>query len=290
MIKIENLVKKYQSVVAVDHLNLEVPKGQLFGFLGPNGAGKTTTIKLLMGLLKPSNGSITINGLNIHEDPVQAKAMVGYIPDRPYIYEKLTGMEYLEFIADLYSLEKNIVRSRATKFLEFFDLKDHANELIEGYSHGMKQKLIISGALIHAPQVVIVDEPMVGLDPRGARQVKDLFRDLCQEGTTLFMSTHSLGIAEAMCHRVGIILKGKILAIGSVEDLRNQAQQEHGDLEEIFLKLTGDNDMQSLVESLKSLIISSSGIFQGFIPFNRTSTSNSSSPRLRRSKTRSFRL
>jgi ABC-2 type transport system ATP-binding protein len=252
VIKIENLVKKYQSVVAVDHLNLEVPKGQLFGFLGPNGAGKTTTIKLLMGLLKPSNGTITINGLNIHEDPVKAKAMVGYIPDRPYIYEKLTGMEYLEFIADLYSLEKEVVRPRAMKFLEFFDLKESANELIEGYSHGMKQKLIISGALIHTPKIVVVDEPMVGLDPRGARQVKDLFRDLCQEGTTLFMSTHSLGIAEAMCHRVGIILKGKMIADGSVEDLRNQAQQEHGDLEEIFLKLTGDNDMQSLIESLKA--------------------------------------
>jgi ABC-2 type transport system ATP-binding protein len=252
VIKIENLVKKYQSVVAVDHLNLEVPKGQLFGFLGPNGAGKTTTIKLLMGLLKPSNGTITINGLNIHEDPVKAKAMVGYIPDRPYIYEKLTGMEYLEFIADLYSLEKEVVRPRAMKFLEFFDLKESANELIEGYSHGMKQKLIISGALIHTPKIVVVDEPMVGLDPRGARQVKDLFRDLCKEGTTLFMSTHSLGIAEAMCHRVGIILKGKMIADGSVEDLRNQAQQEHGDLEEIFLKLTGDNDMQSLIESLKA--------------------------------------
>lgn len=252
MIKIENLVKKYQSVVAVDQLNLEIPKGQLFGFLGPNGAGKTTTIKLLMGLLKPTDGSITLNGLNIHEDPVKAKAMVGYIPDRPYIYEKLTGMEYLEFIADLYSIEKKIVRSRALKFLEFFDLKEYANELIEGYSHGMKQKLIISGALIHSPEIVVVDEPMVGLDPRGARQVKDLFRDLCKEGTTLFMSTHSLGIAEAMCHRVGIILKGRMMAVGSVADLRKQAQQEHGDLEEIFLKLTGDNDMQSLIESLKA--------------------------------------
>ncbi|GJL77040.1 MAG: ABC transporter [Nitrospinaceae bacterium] len=251
MIQVQNLVKTYQSVLAVDHLNLEIPEGQLFGFLGPNGAGKTTTIKLLMGLLKPTSGSITIGGVNIHEDPVKAKAMVGYIPDRPYIYEKLTGMEYLEFIADLYSVDKTLVPSRAMKFLEFFDLKDFAHELIEGYSHGMKQKLIISGALIHTPKVVVVDEPMVGLDPRGARQVKDLFRDLCREGTTLFMSTHSLGIAEAMCHRVGIILKGRMMAVGSMEDLRKQAQQEHGDLEEIFLKLTGDHDMQSLIESLK---------------------------------------
>ncbi|VAX31568.1 Efflux ABC transporter, ATP-binding protein [hydrothermal vent metagenome] len=251
VIKIENLVKKYQSLVAVDGLNLEIPKGQLFGFLGPNGAGKTTTIKLLMGLLKPTGGSISIGGVNIHEDPVQAKAMVGYIPDRPYVYNKLTGMEYLEFIGDLFSMEKQLVSSRAKKFLEFFDLKDFAHELIEGYSHGMKQKLIISGALIHAPKVVVVDEPMVGLDPRGARQVKNLFRDLCREGTTVFMSTHSLGIAEAMCHRVGIILKGKMIAVGSVDDLRFQAEHDNSDLEEIFLKLTGDNDMQSLVESLK---------------------------------------
>ena len=244
-------MKKYQSLLAVDGLNLEIPKGQLFGFLGPNGAGKTTTIKLLMGLLKPTSGSISIGGVNIHEDPVQAKAMVGYIPDRPYIYNKLTGMEYLEFIADLFSMEKQLVQSRARKFMEFFDLKDFADELIEGYSHGMKQKLIISGALIHAPKVVIVDEPMVGLDPRGARQVKNLFRDLCREGTTVFMSTHSLGIAEAMCHRVGIILKGKMIAVGSVDDLRYQAEHDNSDLEEIFLKLTGDNDMQSLVDSLK---------------------------------------
>jgi ABC-2 type transport system ATP-binding protein len=251
VIKIENLVKKYQSLAAVDGLSLEIPKGQLFGFLGPNGAGKTTTIKLLMGLLKPTGGSISIGGVNIHEDPVKAKAMVGYIPDRPYIYNKLTGMEYLEFIGDLFSMEKQLVNSRAAKFLEFFDLKDFAHELIESYSHGMKQKLIISGALIHAPKVVVVDEPMVGLDPRGARQVKNLFRDLCQEGTTVFMSTHSLGIAEAMCHRVGIILKGKMIAVGSVDDLRSQAEHDHSDLEEIFLKLTGDNDMQSLVDSLK---------------------------------------
>ena len=252
MIKIENLVKKYQSLLAVDGLDLDIPKGQLFGFLGPNGAGKTTTIKLLMGLLKPTSGSISIGGVNVHDDPVRAKAMVGYIPDRPYIYNKLTGMEYLEFIADLYSMERPLARSRATKFLEFFGLNDFAHELIEGYSHGMKQKLIISGALIHAPKVLIVDEPMVGLDPRGARQVKDLFRDLCREGITVFMSTHSLGIAEAMCHRVGIILKGKMVAEGSVEDLRQKAEQDQGDLEEIFLKLTGDNDMQSLIDSLKA--------------------------------------
>ncbi|MFQ5451318.1 MAG: ABC transporter ATP-binding protein [Nitrospinaceae bacterium] len=252
MIKIKNLIKNYQAVVAVDQLNLEIPTGELFGFLGPNGAGKTTTIKLLMGLLKPTDGSICIGGVDIHQDPVRAKSMIGYIPDRPYIYEKLTGMEYLEFIADLFGMDKPTARSRAMKFLEFFDLKDYAHELIDGFSHGMKQKLIISGALIHNPKVVVVDEPLVGLDPKGARQVKQLFQDLCRGGVTLFMSTHSLGIAEAMCHRVGIIQKGRLVAVGTVEELRRQARKEQGDLEEIFLKLTGDHDMQPLIESLKT--------------------------------------
>ncbi len=252
MIEIQNLVKKYQNVLAVDDLTLSVPAGELFGFLGPNGAGKTTTIKLLMGLLKPTSGRIAIGGIDIRKDPVRAKALVGYIPDRPFIYEKLTGREYLEFIADLYSMDKDTAALRADKFLEFFDLQDAAKELIEGYSHGMKQKLIISGALIHHPRVVVVDEPLVGLDPRGARQVKQLFQDLCRQGTTLFMSTHSLGVAEAMCHRVGIIQKGRMIAVGSVEDLRRQARHDHGDLEDIFLKLTGDQETQSLIDSLNT--------------------------------------
>ncbi len=251
MIKIQQLVKKYSNTLAVNRLSLDVAQGELFGFLGPNGAGKTTTIKMMMGLLKPTEGSITIDGIDISEDPVRAKSMVGYIPDRPYIYEKLTGLEYLEFISDLYGVDKSLAEDRAKKFLEFFDLWEVGNEMIEGYSHGMKQKLIISGALIHKPKVIIVDEPLVGLDPRGARQVKRLFQDLCKQGTTLFMSTHSLGIAEAMCHRVGIILKGQLIAIGTVDELRAQAENQHGDLEEIFLRLTGDQDLDSLIDSLK---------------------------------------
>ena len=251
MIKIRNLVKKYSNALAVNHLSLDVPKGEVFGFLGPNGAGKTTTIKMMMGLLKPTEGSITLDGIDISVDPVRAKSIVGYIPDRPYIYEKLTGLEYLEFISDLYGVDKKVAEVRAKKFLEFFDLWEVANEMIEGYSHGMKQKVIISGALIHQPKVIIVDEPLVGLDPRGARQVKRLFQDLCKQGTTLFMSTHSLGIAEAMCHRVGIILKGQLIALGTIDELRAQAEHEHGDLEEIFLRLTGDHDLDSLIDSLK---------------------------------------
>jgi len=251
VIKIRQLVKKYNKTLAVNHLSLDIAKGEVFGFLGPNGAGKTTTIKMMMGLLKPTEGSITVGGIDISVDPVRAKSMVGYIPDRPYIYEKLTGLEYLEFVSDLYGVDKKVAEVRAKKFLEFFDLWEVGNEMIEGYSHGMKQKLIISGALIHQPKVIIVDEPLVGLDPRGARQVKRLFQDLCKQGTTLFMSTHSLGIAEAMCDRIGIILKGELIALGTVDELRVQAEHEHGDLEEIFLKLTGDHDLDPLIDSLK---------------------------------------
>lgn len=252
MIRIQGLVKKYPSVTAVNDLNLSVPAGELFGFLGPNGAGKTTTIKLLMGLLKPTSGTITIGGVDCFKDPVKAKAMVGYIPDRPYLYEKLTGWEYLEFISGLFGVDSTSFEARAVKFLDFFDLKDTAGQLIEGFSHGMKQKLIISGALIHDPRVLVVDEPLVGLDPKGARQVKDLFQDLCRKGVTVFMSTHSMAVAEAMCHRIGIIQQGRMVALGTVEELRVLANKEHGALEDIFLKLTGEDDLKPLWPSLQN--------------------------------------
>jgi len=247
VISLKNLVKSYDNVNAVNGIDLEIPEGQFFGFLGPNGAGKTTTIKMLVGLLKPTEGSITIAGHDLSEESQEAKALMGYIPDRPFIYEKLTGLEYLEFIADLYRMEKSTVLSRAERYLEFFDLKDAAHNLIEGYSHGMKQKLVISGALLHDPKVLVVDEPMVGLDPKGARQVKNLFQDMCNKGSTIFMSTHSLGVAQAMCERIGIILKGKLIALGDLEDLRGMAQSDHEHLEDIFLELTGDSELERLV-------------------------------------------
>jgi ABC-2 type transport system ATP-binding protein len=242
VISISGLVKKYDSVLAVDELSLEVPAGELFGFIGPNGAGKTTTIKLLVGLLKPSCGTIRIDGVDLEQDPIQVKKIIGYIPDRPFLYNKLTGWEYLEFVAGMYSLDLNTARDRAEKYFTLFDLQDFGDELIEGYSHGMRQKLIIAGALFHDPKVIIVDEPLVGLDPKGARQVKQLFQDLCENGTTIFMSTHSLGVAETMCHRVGIIQKGKMIALGTVEQLRSQAEHQHGDLEAVFLKLTSQGN------------------------------------------------
>ncbi|PIR01112.1 MAG: ABC transporter [Nitrospinae bacterium CG11_big_fil_rev_8_21_14_0_20_45_15] len=250
MIKITSLVKTYANTKAVDRLDLEIPVGQLFGFLGPNGAGKTTTIKLMTGLLKPNEGSIEIDGIDVQKDPQRAKARMGYIPDRPFIYEKLTGAEYLQFIADLYGVEQQSAKDRARKFLDFFDLEASAHHLIGGYSHGMRQKLIISAALIHSPPVVIVDEPLIGLDPKGAKQVKRLFLELCNKGTTVFMSTHSLAIAEDMCDRIGIIQKGRIIADGSMEQLRERASHEGGGLEEIFLKLTGDASLEDLLPEL----------------------------------------
>ncbi|MDH5763083.1 MAG: ABC transporter ATP-binding protein [Nitrospinota bacterium] len=246
MLHLQNLVKHYQNQEAVKRVDLEVPEGELFGFLGPNGAGKTTTIKMIVGLLKPTAGTITIGGYDINTQSAQAKSILGYIPDRPFIYEKLTGREYLAFIADLYGMDADEASEKGQRYLDFFDLSEAGDKLVEGYSHGMKQKLIISGALLHDPKLVVVDEPMVGLDPKGARQVKQLFRDLCQKGTCIFMSTHSLGIAQAMCDRIGIILHGEVIALGTLEDLRRQASKDHENLEDIFLELTGDTHLEQL--------------------------------------------
>ena len=199
---------------------------------------------MIVGLLKPTSGSITIGGFDIGRQSIEAKSILGYIPDRPFIYEKLTGREYLGFIADLYNMDTAIVAERVQKYLDFFDLTEAGDKLVEGYSHGMKQKLIISGALLHDPKLIVVDEPMVGLDPKGARQVKQLFRELCEKGTTIFMSTHSLGIAQAMCDRIGIIQKGEVIALGTLDDLREKADHEH--LEDIFMELTGDTHLEQL--------------------------------------------
>ncbi len=253
MIKISHLVKQYKNTTAVNGINLEIPEGEFFGFLGPNGAGKTTTIKMMVGLLKPTAGTITVDGHDILQSPVQAKSVLGYIPDRPFIYEKLTGREYLDFIGALYEMDPRLATDRGERFLEFFDLAEVSDELIEAYSHGMKQKLVISGALLHDPKVLVVDEPMVGLDPKGARQVKELFMDLCRKGASIFMSTHSLGIAQAMCGRIGIIQKGKVIALGTVEELRQQARADHEHLEDIFLELTGDTHLERLFHPLETL-------------------------------------
>ena len=238
MIELINLTKRFGNVVAVNRLNLSISKGEIFGFIGPNGAGKTTTLRMMGGVLVPTEGTITIDGLNIAREPEEAKKRIGFIPDRPFLYEKLTGMEFLRFTGDLYGIAGDLFRKKSEEILKKFLLYDWGDELIESYSHGMKQRLIISSAILHDPKVIVVDEPMVGLDPAGIKMVKSLFRDLAQKGTTLFMSTHTLAVAEDVCDRIGIIHKGVLIATGTIEELKRRAQVREGDLEKVFLILT----------------------------------------------------
>ena len=238
MIELKSLTKKYGEYTAVDDLNLSVQKGEIFGFIGPNGAGKTTTIKMIGGILAPSAGTVKIAGIDIQQEPEKAKGKIGFIPDRPYLYEKLTGMEFLKFTADLYGVPDDIFSQKAQQNLEMFSLADWSDELIESYSHGMKQRLIMSAALLHDPEVIIVDEPMVGLDPMAILMVKDLFQRLAHEGVTVFMSTHTLAVAEDICERIGVINKGQIIASGTAADLQREANITDADLERVFINLT----------------------------------------------------
>jgi ABC-2 type transport system ATP-binding protein len=239
MIRLENLTKLYGSFVAVDDITLDIPKGVLYGFLGPNGAGKTTTLRMIAGILRPSDGRVLVGGDDIHKTPLVAKQRLGFIPDRPFVYEKLTGAEFLRFVAGLYGQEGEIIDRRMAELLEVFELTSWKDELIEAYSHGMRQKIIISSALIHRPEVIVVDEPMVGLDPKAARLLKDIFRQFVGRGNTILMSTHTLEVAEAMCDRIAIMQHGKIAASGTMADLRQQTASGNVGLEELFLKLTG---------------------------------------------------
>jgi ABC-2 type transport system ATP-binding protein len=250
MIKLRQLIKKYGDFTAVAGIDLDVPKGELFGFLGPNGAGKTTTLRMIAGILRPTSGTVEIGGVDIATDPVAAKMKLGFIPDRPFIYEKLTGAEFLKFVAGLYDQEGAHVEHRARELLALFDLEEWRDELVESYSHGMRQKLIISSAFVHRPEVIVVDEPMVGLDPKAARILKDLFREYTHRGHTIMMSTHTLEVAEAMCDRIGIIQNGVIRAHGTMADLQKHAAGSGGGLEDIFLKLTGENAARELVDVL----------------------------------------
>lgn len=252
MIKTEGLTKHYGPYRAVEGLDLEIKKGEIFGFLGPNGAGKTTTIRMLMGLITPTSGRIWIHGYDLAKQPTEAKTITGFIPDRPYLYEKLTGEEFLRFVAGLYNVDLSDTERRIPELLDFFELTDWGNELIEGYSHGMKQRLAFASALLHKPKLIVVDEPMVGLDPKGARLIKETFRRLADQGNTIFMSTHTMEIAEQVCDRIGIIQSGKLIALGTVEELRGMAEtEEGGDLENIFLSLTGGEDMAQVIRILR---------------------------------------
>jgi len=237
MIELQDLTKDYGTTIAVNKLSLNVAAGEIYGFIGPNGAGKTTTIRMMGGILAPTAGKIIIGGLDMDKDPVTAKKIIGFVPDRPFLYEKLTGMEFLHFSADLYDVGPDAFVQKAEQLLRQFALWDWADEIIEAYSHGMKQRLIIAAALLHNPQILIIDEPMVGLDPAAVHMVKDIFQELARKQITIFISTHTLSIAEDLCHRIGVIHKGMLLAQGTVGELRHIARLGEARLEEVFLTI-----------------------------------------------------
>jgi ABC-2 type transport system ATP-binding protein len=253
ILQIRNLRKSFADFVAVNNISLEVHPGEIFGFLGPNGAGKTTTIKILTGLLQADSGSVLINGNSLTEQPLACKQDTGYVPDRPWLFEKLTGNEYLKFIASLYQLPEKRFTAVSQHYLELFDLQKWQDHLIESYSHGMRQKLIMTSVFTLNQPLMIIDEPMVGLDPKSARIVKELFKQRSAEGTAIFLSTHSLEIAEELCHRIAIITNGTLQVLGTMEELHSQVGKtgQHLDLEKIFLDLTGAWEMQQVIAALK---------------------------------------
>lgn len=240
MIELRNVSKSYNKgkVKAVDDLSLVVPPGEIFGFLGPNGAGKTTTLKMIVGLLRPDAGTIAVEGLDTRTNALACKALTTYVPDYPAVYERLTGLEYLNFIGDVYGVPKAERLQRIEKWLEIFELTKAVGSPIQSYSHGMKQKIVLMAALLPAPRVMVLDEPMVGLDPRSAHQLKELMREHCDQGKTLFFSTHIMEVAEKLCDRIGIIHKGRLIACGTMDELKKLDAEPGQSLENIFLELT----------------------------------------------------
>lgn len=252
MIELINLTKRYGSFTAVNDVTLSIPKGTIFAFLGTNGAGKTTTIRMMSGVLRPTSGTVTICGYDIQRQPIEAKSRIGVIPDHPYVYGKLTGREFLSFMADLYCVQPKVAAPRIEELLGIYGLLGRENDLIDSYSHGMKQRLLMCSSLVHDPEVLIVDEPMVGLDPRGAKLLKDTFRARADAGLTIFMSTHSLSVAEEVADQLAIIQHGRILAMGTLDDLYAQARNDSPDLEDVFLQIihAADEDKGAQLESV----------------------------------------
>jgi len=251
LIETRNLVKRYGEKLAVNNVSFEVRAGEVFGFLGPNGAGKTTTIKIIVGLLQPSSGTVRVAGFDVQSERIQAKAASGYVPDTPNLYAKLTGRELLRFVGDLYNLERGQVARRIDELLRILDLSAAADNTVDSYSHGMQQKASLAAALMHDPKVLVLDEPTVGLDPKSARLIKDLLRQMAERGAAVFLSTHILEIAERMCDRIGIINKGELIAVGTMEQLRASGGSGGSSLEDIFLDLTGGAEEAEIAEILK---------------------------------------
>ncbi len=246
MIELTNVTKRYGTKLAVDRLSLRVEPGELFAFLGPNGAGKTTTIKMLCGLLFPTEGAVRVGGYDLQAEGDQARRLIAFVPDTPFLYEKLTGREFLQFIADMYGLPRDHGRRRIEAMIELFSLAAFVDDLTERYSHGMRQRTVFAGALLHEPKVLIVDEPTVGLDPKSIRLLKDLLRQLAEQGTTVFLSTHSLDIAQELADRIGVVHKGRLIGCGTLAELRKQTDLQ-GTLEDVFLKMTEEEAEQAAV-------------------------------------------
>jgi ABC-2 type transport system ATP-binding protein len=235
MLRITNLTKKYGEKVAVDNISIEVKSGEIFGFVGHNGAGKTTTIKCIVGILSFENGNIEIDGTSIKDEPIKCKEMMAYIPDNPDIYENLTGIQYLNFVSDIYNVEKELRRTLIDKYSKEFEIYENLDNTISSYSHGMKQKLAVISALVHSPKLLVLDEPFVGLDPKAQFKLKEIMQDLCNDGMSIFFSSHVLAVVEKLCTKIAIINKGKIVRIGSIEDITKE-----GTLEDVFMATLGD--------------------------------------------------
>jgi ABC-2 type transport system ATP-binding protein len=242
IVEMKNVTKRFGETVAVDSLDLSLPPGTLFGFIGPNGAGKTTTIKLLTGLLRPTAGRVYIGGIDIESEPERAKSLIGYVPDNPFLYNVLTGREFLRFVGRLYRMDRSLIERRIGELFDLFEVGSWGDLRAEEYSHGMRQKIVISAALLHGPKLIVIDEPMVGLDPKSIRLVKRIFEHESRSGTAIFMSTHTLAVAEEISSLVGIIDRGRLIALGTVDELQRLSKERHRSLEDLYLELTSSPD------------------------------------------------
>jgi ABC-2 type transport system ATP-binding protein len=249
-VDLRSVVKRYGEILAVDQVDLSIRPGEIFGLLGPNGSGKSTTLKMLLGLVQPDSGSVNVLGVDVQKDPVAVKQMVGYAPESPRLYEFLTGIEYLDFVGDVYGMRTKEKGTRINEYLKALQLEGREGDMISSYSGGMKQKIALISAFLHRPKLLILDEPLSGLDPRSARIVKDFLHELKAQGVTTIMSTHVLEIAQALCDRIGIMYCGRLLALGAMNELRQMAKLPDSGLEDIFLKLTGTGDIKAVVEEL----------------------------------------